>query len=58
MKKKDKLFSALLAVFPNVEAFSHFSENKDNHKALQSVVAFAARNDLIKQVIKKAWKSL
>ncbi|MCJ7833206.1 MAG: hypothetical protein MUQ20_02325, partial [Deltaproteobacteria bacterium] len=48
MKKKDKILSALLAVFPNIETFSQFSENRDNNKALQSFIAFAARNDLIK----------
>ena len=37
MKKKDKLFSALLAVFPNIETLTRFSGNSDDKKALNSL---------------------
>ncbi len=49
MKKKDKLFSALLAVFPNIETLTRFSGNSDDKKALNSFITFAFKNHLIKK---------
>jgi tetratricopeptide (TPR) repeat protein len=49
MKKESNSLSALLAVFPTVEAFTEFYENIDNKKALESFMAFALGNDLIKK---------
>ncbi|MEW6187012.1 MAG: hypothetical protein AB1585_14860 [Thermodesulfobacteriota bacterium] len=48
MKKKEKMLSAFLAVFPNQETYLRFSENIDNKKALQSFILFAVKNNFIK----------
>ena len=49
MKKENNYLSALLAVFPTVETFTEFYENIENKKAVESFLAFALGNDLIKK---------
>jgi tetratricopeptide (TPR) repeat protein len=48
MKTKDKSISALLSVFPNHEAFRKFCEDSSHSKAVESFVAYAAKNNIIK----------
>ena len=48
MKTKDKPISALLSVFPNHEAFRKFYEDSGHSKAVESFVAYAAKNNIIK----------
>jgi tetratricopeptide (TPR) repeat protein len=48
MKTKDKSISALLSVFPNHEAFRKFYEDSSHSKAVESFVAYAAKNNIIK----------
>ncbi|MBI4767281.1 MAG: hypothetical protein HY787_22260 [Deltaproteobacteria bacterium] len=58
MKKENNSLSALLAVFPTVETFSEFYENIENRKAVESFLAFAAGNDLIKKNEEKDLQAL
>ncbi len=58
MKKENNSLSALLAVFPTVETFTEFYENIDNKKAVESFVAFALGNDLIKKEDGKSLQAL
>ena len=58
MKKENNSLSALLAVFPTVEAYAEFYENIDNKKALESFMAFAVRNDLINKEEEKSLQAL
>ena len=58
MKKESNSLSALLAVFPTVETFTEFYENIDNKKAVESFVAFAFGNDLIKKEDGKSLQAL
>jgi hypothetical protein len=58
MKKESNSLSALLAVFPTVETFAEFYENMDNKKAVESFVAFALGNDLIKKEDVKSLQAL
>ena len=48
MKTKDKSISALLSVFPSHEAFRKFYEDSSHSKAVESFVAYAAKNNIIK----------
>jgi tetratricopeptide (TPR) repeat protein len=48
MKTKDKSISAILSVFPNHEAFRKFCEDSSHSKAVESFVAYAAKNNIIK----------
>jgi len=48
MKTKDKSISAILSVFPNHEAFRKFYEDSSHSKAVESFVAYAAKNNIIK----------
>ena len=48
MKTKDKSMSAILSVFPNHEAFRKFCEDSSHSKAVESFVAYAAKNNIIK----------
>jgi tetratricopeptide (TPR) repeat protein len=48
MKTKDKSISALLSVFPSHEAFRKFCEDSSHSKAVESFVAYAAKNNIIK----------
>lgn len=47
MKKLDREKSALLAVFPTLDAFITFSGNSENVKIVQSFIDYAVRNALI-----------
>ena len=58
MKKENNSLSALLAVFPTVEAFGEFYENIENKKAVESFLAFAVGNDLIKKDEEKNLQAL
>ncbi|MFA6010365.1 MAG: hypothetical protein WC799_10325 [Desulfobacteraceae bacterium] len=48
MTKKEKAVSALLAIFPTIDAFMAFSKNSDNIATLNSLIDFAARNEIVK----------
>ncbi len=58
MIKKRNSLAALLAVFPTVETFAEFYKNIDNKKAVDSFIAFAAGNDLIKTEEGKSLQAL
>jgi hypothetical protein len=58
MKKDSNSLSALLAVFPTVEAFAEFHENIENKRALESFMAFSVENDLIKKEEVKSLQAL
>ncbi len=58
MKKENNSLSALLAVFPTIETFTEFYENMDNKKSVESFVAFAFQNDLIKKEDGKSLQAL
>jgi len=47
MKRKDKAYSALTAVFPNDKSIAEFLKDSDNRKRLQSFIDFAMRHGLI-----------
>lgn len=49
MKTKDKSISALLAVFPNTEAFRTFCQDSSHSKAVEAFVAYAAGNNIIEK---------
>jgi len=47
MKARDKSIAALMAVFPNHDAFRKFYEESSHSKAVESFVAYAAKNNII-----------
>jgi hypothetical protein len=47
MKAKNKSIEALLSVCPNHEAFRKFCEDSSHSKAVESFVAYAAKNNII-----------
>ena len=49
MHAKDKVISALLAIFPTQEAWKSFSQNMDNETIRDSILHLAHRYDLIKE---------
>jgi hypothetical protein len=57
MKKKEKAISALLAVFPTLEAIGRLVENSDNLTIFNSLIEYAVRNDLIKTADEKNFEA-
>ncbi|RJQ78106.1 MAG: hypothetical protein C4519_12540 [Desulfobacteraceae bacterium] len=53
MKKNDKAMAALLAVFPNYEAFATFAGERSNLRSVESFIDYAAKNDIIEGHQKK-----
>jgi len=49
MKSRDKSIAALLSVFPNHGAFRKFCEDSSHSKAVESFVAYAAKNNIIEK---------
>ncbi|MFZ1986014.1 MAG: hypothetical protein WAU91_16465 [Desulfatitalea sp.] len=47
MQKKERAACALMAVFPTADSYTRFAGHSENQAALQSFVAYAARNGII-----------
>lgn len=58
MKKEQQALSALLATFPSPEAMTLFSEDATNKNAMESFLAFALKNGLIKTKDEKSLQDL
>lgn len=58
MKRKDKAYCALTAVFPNDNSIAEFLKDGENRKRLQSFIDFAARHDLIDTPANEAFRHL